>query len=386
MKVAVIGGKLQGVEAVYLAKQAGWEVLLIDKNHDVPAAGLAHSFLQADVTYAESDIQDILQDRDLIIPALEDAQVLESLNSMAKRKGLPLAYDERAYEVTSSKFRSGMLFEDLNLPTPRPWPECGFPLILKPSDLSGSRGVRKIENAAQLDSLRQKEGRDNEGTIIQEYCQGPSYSLEIIGDGENFLPLQPTTIEVDGSYDCKRVTAPAGLSKSLAAKFDEIALDIASALGLRGIMDIEVILHQNELKVLEIDARLPSQTPTVVLKSTGINMLELIYEIFAGKTLPEISPVRKEKAVIYEHIHVHSDRLEIMGEHIMSRARSLNNRTDFFGADEALTDFDPDRTDWVATLIMMGGTMEKAARKHRQVLERICETFGLKECFDPEPE
>jgi pyrrolysine biosynthesis protein PylC len=28
---AVVGGNLQGTEAVYLSKKAGWEVLLIDK-------------------------------------------------------------------------------------------------------------------------------------------------------------------------------------------------------------------------------------------------------------------------------------------------------------------------------------------------------------------
>ena len=39
MLIAVVGGKLQGVEAVYLAKKAGWKTLVIDKNPDVPAAG-----------------------------------------------------------------------------------------------------------------------------------------------------------------------------------------------------------------------------------------------------------------------------------------------------------------------------------------------------------
>ena len=31
MLAAVVGGNLQGTEAVYLSKKAGWEVLLIDK-------------------------------------------------------------------------------------------------------------------------------------------------------------------------------------------------------------------------------------------------------------------------------------------------------------------------------------------------------------------
>ena len=35
-KIAVVGGKLQGTEACYLAK-AGWHVIPIDRNKDVPA-------------------------------------------------------------------------------------------------------------------------------------------------------------------------------------------------------------------------------------------------------------------------------------------------------------------------------------------------------------
>jgi pyrrolysine biosynthesis protein PylC len=386
MKVAVVGGKLQGVEAAYLSRQAGWHVSLIDRTPDVPARGLAHSYIQADVTADVSDMPDIFQDMDLVIPALENDEALESLKNMAERKEFPLAYDKEAYAITSSKIKSDMLFKELDLPLPRPWPECGFPVILKPSGSSGSRGIRKIDSREELASIRQKENRDNGNAIIQEYCEGPSYSLEVVGDGKNFRPLQPTIIEVDRNFDCERVIAPAGLSKTLANRFDEIAVAVAGALGLRGIMDIEVILHQNELKVLEIDARLPSQTPTVVLKSTGINMLELLYKIFGGGTFPDIPPIENEKEVIFEHIRVKAGRMEISGEHIISEARPLSYRTDFFGADEALTDFDPDRTGWVATLIMTGEIPEKVTRKRNRVLERIRETFGLKECVDFQPE
>ena len=50
MKVAIIGGKLQGVEAAYLAGKAGWDVTIIDRVPDVPASGLCHQFLLAEIT------------------------------------------------------------------------------------------------------------------------------------------------------------------------------------------------------------------------------------------------------------------------------------------------------------------------------------------------
>ena len=50
MRLAVVGGKLQGTEAAYLAGEAGYEVVLIDRRAERPAAGLAaevHVFARA---------------------------------------------------------------------------------------------------------------------------------------------------------------------------------------------------------------------------------------------------------------------------------------------------------------------------------------------------
>jgi len=385
MKVAVVGGRLQGVEAAYLAQQAGWQVSLIDRDPQVPARGLSHSFIQSDVTVNAADMFAIFKEMDLIIPALENRNALNHLKDLAKRKGYPLAYDDSAYAITSSKQKSDALFDAKGLPAPRPYPGCGFPVIVKPSGMSGSQGIRKIRDEKELAEFCQIKDPHYGKWIMQEFLEGPSFSLEIAGMNGNYHPLQPTIIEVDTKFDCKRVVAPAGLSRTLWKRFDEIAAALAGSVGLKGIMDIEVILHENELKILEIDARLPSQTPTVVLRSSGINMLELLYDIFSRGKIPEIPPIVNEKPVIYEHIRVTPRTLEVLGEHIISEARPLRYERDFFGADEALTDFDTDHRNWVATLILTGKNKEEVAQKHRRVLETIHRTFGLRERPNPDP-
>ena len=385
MRLAVIGGKLQGIEAVYLGLQAGWEVLLIDRAPNVPAKGLAHSFIQSDVTINTTELSDILKEMDLIIPALEDDNALKSLKDLAKRSQFPLALDEAAYAVTSSKQKSDALFMEFGLPAPQPYPECGFPIIIKPSGLRGSQGIRKIHNKKEWAEFYQKKHPHSGNWVIQEFLEGPSYSLEVVGLNGNYRSLQPTIIEVDKVFDCKRVIAPADLCDILKDRFDEIAVTIAEDINLEGIMDIEVILHKNELKILEIDARLPSQTPTVVLKSSGINMLELLYDIFNRGKIPVIPKIVNEKPVIYEHIRVSPDALEVSGEHIISEARPLRYQTDFFGADEALTDYDPDHQSWVATLILTGKTKEEVTEKHCRVLDTIRRTFGLQVCSESHP-
>ena len=65
MRVAIVGGKLQGIEAAFLAHEAGWEVVLIDKKPNVPASGLCQSFYQYDVTEESLSLLQALQEVDL---------------------------------------------------------------------------------------------------------------------------------------------------------------------------------------------------------------------------------------------------------------------------------------------------------------------------------
>ena len=382
MRVVIVGGKLQGVEATYLAHKAGWEVILVDRNSMVPAAGLCDAFYQLDVTSEALDLPKAIKVADLIIPALEEPVALEYLSERAAREGVPLAYDATAYAISSSKRKSALLFAKLGVPIPTPWPKCALPVVVKPSNSSGSRGVRRINKMEELTAVV---AREPNNWVIQEFLEGPSYSLEVIGVKDNLVSLQPTEIVVDSQYDCKRVLAPAGLSSTMNKKFKEIAITIADALNLNGIMDVEVISHKGTLKVLEIDARLPSQTPTVVNQSTGINILELLHDVFVKGVIPIIPDVKYERGVVCEHIKVSPGILEVSGEHIMANAHPLKLYKHFFGADEALTDFAPGHFPWVATLIITGDSREEAWNRRCRVIEDIRDYFGLSVYSDPIP-
>ena len=54
MRLLIVGGKLQGTEAAYLAAKAGWETVLVDRREAPPAAGLADVHVIADVTADEA--------------------------------------------------------------------------------------------------------------------------------------------------------------------------------------------------------------------------------------------------------------------------------------------------------------------------------------------
>jgi pyrrolysine biosynthesis protein PylC len=385
LKIAVVGGKLQGTEAAYLARRAGWPVVLIDKKPDVPARGLADEFYCLDVAGEAPGLRSILRKTELIIPAFENAPALDFLKKVADEEGVPIAYDGSSFRIASSKKSSDRLFADLGIPAPRPGTSGLLPLLAKPSGLSGSRGVRKILSQKELDSFLAAGGLESEDWVIQEYLEGPSYSLEVFGLGGEYVSLQTTVIEVDPLYDCKRVLAPADISTDLKSEFGRIGRKIAGALGLKGIMDVEVILHQGLLKVLEIDARLPSQTPTAVFKSTGVNMVELLGDVFVKNFLQEPLPNPREKAVIYEHIRVGPEAIEVSGEHIMAAAAPLHVQEGFFGADEAITDFAQGRLNWVATLIFVESSRPEVQAKRDATIESLKRHFGIDVFRDSRP-
>jgi pyrrolysine biosynthesis protein PylC len=391
VRVAVIGGGLQGVEAAYLAHKAGWEVRLIDREPNVPASGLSDSFIQLDVTQIEQ-LDTIFRDIDLVIPATEDAQALGSLVQWSRSAGVPLAFDALAYEISSAKLESHRLFDRLGLPGPKTWPGCGFPLLVKPNRGSGSQGVELIHHQQQLE--QRFPSFPPQDWVVQEYLEGPSYSLEVVGKPGHYQTLRVTDLEMDAGYDCKRVVAPTCLSPHWVIELEQMSLKIAEALQLKGLMDVETILHNDRLILLEIDARLPSQTPTAVYWSSGINMLELLAHCFlpiysessAAKNNPgqETSPL-SQSGVVYEHIEVGAEAIEVCGEHIMTAGGPLRRQVDFFGADEAITNYTPGRSPWIATLINRGKSLSQAWEKRNRVIENLRQHFKLDFYRDPEP-
>ena len=381
MLVAVVGGNLQGVEAAYLAKKAGWEVTVIDRKPVVPAAGLCDRFDQVNIE-TEKDLERSLKGADLVIPALENDKALACLENWSQNGDIPLLFDFAAYRLSSSKIKSDQLFARIDVPAPLPWPECGFPVVVKPSMGSGSQQVRIFHDSKNLQTYLKSSAAER---VLQEFVHGPSYSIEVIGCPGKYWPLQVTDLQMDEDYDCKRVLAPTGLTANLISDFERISISIAETMALKGLMDVEVILHDHTLKVLEVDARLPSQTPTVVFWSTGINILEMLADLFLTQCKRSHADINSPKGVVYEHIKVIPNCLEVAGEHMISGTDALHIHENFFGADEAITNHVPHREEWVATLIISDETRKTALAKRNNVIADIRQHFNLKAYRDLDP-
>ena len=334
MKVVIIGGKLQGTEAIYLAKKAGYYSVLIDINENVMAAKLCDEFICGDVVKRDDNVISALKSADIIIPTMENMDVIKAIKEIGDEYSLNVAFDFEAYMITQSKLKSDRLFHENNIPAPKYYPNCEPPYILKPICESGSHGVIRIDSKDELDKID-----DLSKYIVQEYLEGPSYSIEIIGNGEAYKTFQVTEIHMDDVYDCKRVTAPCDISSELENKFREIAIKIAKILKLNGIMDVEVILNKGELKVIEIDARLPSQTPSVVYMTTGVNLLKELVELNLNGSFT-LDGFTSKLYGTYENYSLKDGILLNKGEHIMGEANYLHHLENKYGYKDIIWDYE----------------------------------------------
>jgi 3-methylornithine--L-lysine ligase len=153
-------------------------------------------------------------------------------------------------------------------------------------------------------------------------------------------------------------------------------MDIARATGLQGVMDVEVMLAGDEPCVIEIDARLPSQTPTVVYQASGVNMVALLAEAGLTGTMPQGS-CEAAAGVVLQHVLASGGRLRVLGEHILREAGPLRLERGFFGAREALTDFEPGARRWAATVIVREPTLADARAAADEVVERMATDLCL---------
>jgi len=363
---------LQGTEAAYLLRKAGHKVFMLDKRPHAPAKGLAHHYFCFDLLHAtEKQIDAFISPVEAIIPATESINALMAMERMARKYNKIFCFDGAAYSISSNKVISNRLFARMGLPGPLPWPKAGFPLLLKPANSSGSKGVKVVINIKELKELLASEKTPSAELVMEEFLEGPSYSIEVAAVMGEGTTMEVTLLQFDELFDCNRVIYPSGLDRAGVSLLESMVLQLAKALHLTGIMDLEVIHTAGQFKVLEIDARLPSQTPTVAYHASGVNLVNCLLDAFLRGTVPSQMVLKKKKAVIYEHLYCRSGKIFFPGEHIVAESSGLYLQENFFGADEAITNYAPGKKSWVATVIITSESIDEAWQKRQIMLEKI---------------
>ena len=384
MRIAIVGGALQGMEAVLLAKATGYETVVLDKKEKAPAMSLCDQPVNLDPVKDPEEALRVFQSCDAVIPACEEMDLLRTLDSMKDRMGVPLLFDLASYNISSSKNKSNEVMASVGVPLPQPWPDCGFPAIVKPVSQSGSIGVTVAHNKDDMDRGLEFIKSINDEPVIQEFVHGKSVSIEVIGNGSTAKSYVTTEVCLDSNYDCKMVRCnPNIMSKDDCDLFAKIGKDVAEAIGLKALMDVEAILTPQGLRVLEIDARIPSQTPAAIEAATGVNLLEELVTTALGKPRDR-QPT--DGCSIYRHVYLKDGKLRSSGEKEFGHVKGPRFAPGLFGSDNAITDYAPGKDEWHATLISKGRTEEEADERAASCIQKILDECSIDEFLDGTPE
>jgi carbamoyl-phosphate synthase large subunit len=151
-----------------------------------------------------------------------------------------------------------------------------LPAIVKPRSGSGSRGIRLLENRAELEAL------ERDGTLlVQEHLPGPEYSLDVLAraDGHVAAVVPRERLKVDSGI---AVTGRTLKDDAL----DTFARAVARAIELTTVANVQVKIDAaGEPALLEVNARFPGTMPLTV--AAGVDMPRLAVMEALGETIPD---------------------------------------------------------------------------------------------------
>jgi biotin carboxylase len=165
--------------------------------------------------------------------------------------------------------------------------DIGLPVIVKPTDGSGSVGVRRAasleEVRVQAESLLVEHGGNHTEILIEQEILGPEYSVEIfnehiVGITEKHLGPEPYFVEVGHDF-------PANPGLAGTQTLSEAALHAVRALGLIwGPIHVELRLSDEGPKIIEVNPRLAGDfIPELVRYATGVDLITSIIQLASGQ-------------------------------------------------------------------------------------------------------
>ena len=189
--------------------------------------------------------------------------------------------------------------------------ELAYPLIVKPADRSGSRGVTKLD-APQRDvssrdsklSRALEEAIDqslSNQAVVEEYATGDEFSVEGISWEGTHQILTVTRKATTGAPHFIETAhlQPAGLPSSMYQRVCDVATHALDTLGVRyGASHTELkIAKDGTMRIIEIGARMGGDCigSHLVPLSTGIDYVGAVVDIALGKE-PNLTPVSEPMA------------------------------------------------------------------------------------------
>ncbi|MDA9461864.1 Carbamoyl-phosphate synthase large chain [Enterococcus mundtii 3F] len=230
------------------------------------AINLAEPLAKAGVKILGTTIEDLdrAENRDLFEQALQELGVPQPLGDTATSK-------EEAVAVAN---------------------KIGYPVLVRPSYVLGGRAMEIVENQRDLEDYMEHavKASPEHPVLVDRYLIGSECEVDAICDGETVLiPGIMEHIERAGvhSGDSMAVYPPQALSEEIKQTIEDYTILLARGLNCIGMMNIQFVIHDNQVYVIEVNPR-ASRTVPFLSKVTNIPMAQIATKAILGGKLKDL--------------------------------------------------------------------------------------------------
>jgi carbamoyl-phosphate synthase large subunit len=205
-----------------------------------------------------------------------------------------------AIEITEDRERFARLLDELGIEGPRGLlagdeaelrraiRSVGLPVIVRPSWVIGGRGIVILRSTADVAALLDTE--IGWPLRVDELIDGIELDVDAISDGaDSCVPGILEQIDPPGvhSGDSLAVIPPQRIPRAVQERAAEVAGRIAVTLGVRGILNVQMVVAGERIVVIEANPR-ASRTVPIVAKATGRDVVAAAVRCALGGSLAEV--------------------------------------------------------------------------------------------------
>ncbi|GAW92638.1 carbamoyl-phosphate synthase large subunit [Calderihabitans maritimus] len=293
------------VHSVWALREAGVESVIINNNPET----VSTDFDTSDRLYFEplvpEDVINVLEHEkpEGVIAQFGGQTAINLAEPLAKAGFRILGTTVEDIDRAEDRDKFDQLLNQLNIPRPagktatsveearQIAEEIGFPVLVRPSYVLGGRAMEIVYNEEELLSymISAVKVSPRHPVLIDKYIVGTEVEVDAISDGYDVLiPGIMEHIERAGvhSGDSIAVYPTFSLKPEVIGQIVEYTTRLARALKIKGLLNIQYVVHQNKVYVLEVNPR-SSRTVPYLSKITGIPMVKIATRIILGQSLAQ---------------------------------------------------------------------------------------------------
>ena len=326
-KIVIIGANSFQNPLILKAKSLGYETHVFAWQDGSVGERTADYFYPISIVERDAILEKCREIRPDAVASIGSDLAMLTVNYVAGALGLPCNSME-CTEISTNKYAMRKAFRAAGVPVPGffeadadtdPEEVKGFslPVIVKPTDRSGSRGITKVETWGQLASAI-RSSVDNsfeKKAIVEEYLTGPEYSCECIScqGSHHFLAVTKKYTTGEPHFIETGHLEPAPLTEEQLAAIQKAVFAGLDALKVEnGASHTEFKLEESEVRIIEIGARMGGDCigSDLVELSTGYDFVRMVLDVALGKE-PSFEKVQEPKTAYIHFIFTKKD-LELL--------------------------------------------------------------------------